>query len=102
MSESTNPIDNPVKIGHLVTGLVFLGLAGSWALRAGGAIGGSTVDWLLPAILVGAGVIGLAAMLAGGVRRGKPGPDTRGPDRFTSHETDDLNDTSTIPEGDPR
>lgn len=68
------PNDTRVKVGHLVTGLVFLGIAASWALHQAGAIGDVTVGWLFPVILVGAGVIGLLAMLAGGVRRKRPAP----------------------------
>ena len=68
------PNDTRVKIGHLVSGLVFVGLAGSWALREGGVIGDVGVGWLLPAILVGAGVIGLLAMVAGTLRRNRPQP----------------------------
>ena len=55
----TVPNDTRVKVGHLVTGLVFLGLAGSWALHQAGVIGDVGVGWLMPAILVAAGVIGL-------------------------------------------
>jgi hypothetical protein len=108
MSEITNPKRNPVKVGYLVTGLVFLGLAGSWALSANGAIDGATASWLLPSILVGAGVIGLVAMLASGVRRSRPGPDTHDRDGFAVQEPDDTagldhpNDPSTIPEEDHR
>ena len=67
----TVPNDTRVKVGHLVTGLVFLGLAGSWALHQAGVIGDVGVGWLLPAILVVAGVIGLLAMLAGSLRRNR-------------------------------
>lgn len=70
------PNDTRVKVGHLVTGVVFLGLAGSWALREGGVIGDVGVGWLLPVILVAAGVIGLLAMVAGTLRRNRPRPVT--------------------------
>jgi hypothetical protein len=68
ITEQDTTTHRPVKVGYLVTGLVFIGLAGSWALRESGAVDDMTVGWMLPAILVGAGVIGLLAMLAGGVR----------------------------------
>lgn len=76
MSETMHDKSSPVKVGYLVTGLVFIGLAGSWALSASGVVDDLTVSWLLPAILVGAGVIGLLAMLASGVRRGSPAGET--------------------------
>ena len=68
----TVPNDTRVKVGHLVTGLVFLGLAGSWALHQAGVIGDAGAGWLVPLILVTAGVIGLLAMLVGSVRRNRP------------------------------
>ncbi len=75
MSRYANvPNDTRVKVGHLVTGVVFLGLAGSWALRQGGVIGDVGVGWLVPVVLVAAGVIGLLAMVAGTVRRNRPQP----------------------------
>ncbi len=53
----------PVSVPHLVMGLVFLGIAGSWALHAAGVIESVEVQWLLPAILVLAGAAGLVASL---------------------------------------
>lgn len=108
---SDNGFDNtvkrgPVKVGYLVTGLVFLGLAGSWALRESGAVGDVTVGWLLPAILVGAGAIGLVAMLASGVRRGPPDVVTATETGQETYDTNDSagsdDDTRTLPEEDPR
>jgi hypothetical protein len=71
-NRETVPNDTRVKVGHLVTGLVFLGLAGSWALHQAGVIGDAGAGWLVPVILVTAGVIGLLAMFAGSVRRNRP------------------------------
>ncbi len=65
---------NRVKVGHLVVGLVFLGLALSWALRAGGVIGDLSMGLLVPAVLVGAGSAGLVAMVAGGMQRTRTDP----------------------------
>lgn len=92
------PNDTRVKVGHLVMGLVFLGIAGSWALRASGTIGDVTVGWLFPVILVGAGAIGLLAMLAGGVRRNRPAAaDVTSPDPTIAHdESTDSDDTVVI------
>jgi hypothetical protein len=91
-TNDTIPNDTRVKVGHLVTGLVFLGIAGSWALHQAGAIGDVTVGWLFPVILVGAGVIGLLAMLAGGVRRNRPAPS--GPETTTDDPHDSTDETT--------
>jgi hypothetical protein len=93
-SYDTIPNDTRVKVGHLVTGLVFLGIAGSWALRASGTIGDVTVGWLFPVILVGAGAIGLLAMLAGGVRRNRPAPASTGTSAGTGTPVDETTDTT--------
>ena len=52
---------HPVNVGHLVMGLVFLGLLAVWALVEGDLVTGDDVRWLLPIPWVTAGVIGLAA-----------------------------------------
>ena len=94
-NRQTVPNDTRVKVGHLVTGLVFLGLAGSWALHQAGVIGDVGVGWLMPAILVAAGVIGLLVMFAGSLRRNRrPGETPR------SHQTTD--DTLVIHEEEDR
>jgi hypothetical protein len=68
---------HPLSIGYLVVGLGFLGLAGSWALRATDVIDASDAEWLLPLVLVIAGGIGLVAYAVRGLtgRRGAPGPE---------------------------
>jgi hypothetical protein len=53
---------HPLNVSYLVVGLVFLGLAGSWALREAGVIDLGEVRWLLPLTLVVAGVVGLVAV----------------------------------------
>jgi len=83
-NRQTVPNDTRVKVGHLVTGLVFLGLAGTWALHQAGVIGDVGVGWMMPAILVAAGLIGLLVMVAGPLRRGRrPGESPE------SHQTTD-------------
>lgn len=57
------------SIPHLVTGLVFIGLAGAWALHEAGVVGTVEVEWLLPLVLVAAGAAGLLATLARGAGR---------------------------------
>lgn len=65
MSEpSTPPADHSVKVTHLVFGLLFLGVAGIWALVSGDVITADRLTYLGPAVLIAAGVIGLAASLA--------------------------------------
>ncbi len=81
------PPDRSVKVPHLVFGLLFLGIAGIWALVAGDVITADRLTILAPALLITAGVIGLAASLASGRnsrRRGlTPGPDYSGYDSTT-------------------
>ena len=57
------------SVVHLVLGLVFLGLAGLWALAASGVVS-SDDAWLLPGLLVLAGAAGLVAALVTGRRSG--------------------------------
>jgi hypothetical protein len=71
---STRPT-HPVHVTHLVVGLVFLGIAGSWALREAGVVDTGDARWALPLILLVAGAVGLAATVAksAGRRDGGPG-----------------------------
>ena len=55
------------SVPHLVLGLVFLGLAGLWALATSGVVS-SDDAWLLPGLLVLAGAAGLLAALVTGRR----------------------------------
>jgi hypothetical protein len=67
MSQETNPpppADHRVKIPHLVFGLLFLGIVGIWALVITEVITEDRLPAIVPAVLIGAGVIGLAASLA--------------------------------------
>jgi hypothetical protein len=58
------PADHSVKIPHLVFGLLFLGAAGIWALVVTDVITEDRLPVLAPAVLIVAGVIGLAVSLA--------------------------------------
>jgi hypothetical protein len=72
MSDSTftqPPPDRTLKIPHLVFGLLFLGVAIIWAFVAADVITPEGLVVLAPAVLIAAGVIGLAASLASGRNR---------------------------------
>lgn len=58
---------HPLNVSYLVVGLVFLGLAASWALREAGVIDLAEARWLFPTTLVVAGLVGLVAMTAKGL-----------------------------------
>jgi hypothetical protein len=60
---------HPLNVSYLVIGLVFLGISGSWALRQTGVVAVDEIRWLLPLMLVAAGVIGLIAFAAKSVSR---------------------------------
>jgi hypothetical protein len=64
---------HPLNVAYLVVGLVYLGIAGSWALHAGGVIDNSQTGWVLPLVLVLAGVIGLVAFAARAASRRRLG-----------------------------
>jgi len=64
MSDLHPPAERSVKIPHLVFGLLFLGVAGIWALVVTDVITENRLPVLAPAVLIVAGVIGLAASLA--------------------------------------
>ncbi len=93
------PADHRLKITHLVFGLLFLGAAGTWALGASGAISGEHLAVLAPALLIGAGVIGLAASLASGRnRRHTPAPYVESPVETRHDDTTLARTTDAEPE----
>ena len=65
------PGRHPVNVTHLVMGLVFLGIAGSWALRQLGVISADGGRWVLPVILILAGGAGLVAAVTKGLSRNR-------------------------------
>ena len=66
-----SPVTHPLNVSYLVVGLVFLGISGIWALRAGGVVDTHQLGWLLPLTLVGAGAVGVVALGARSLRRGR-------------------------------
>jgi len=50
---------HPLNVGSLVLGLVFCGIAFIWLLHAVGALRAPDLQWLLPCLLVGVGVLGI-------------------------------------------
>jgi hypothetical protein len=60
---------HPLNVSYLVIGLVFLAIAGSWALREAGLIDTADLAWLGPVALIVAGGVGLVAAVAKGARR---------------------------------
>ncbi|MCW2867729.1 MAG: hypothetical protein JWR20_1917 [Marmoricola sp.] len=84
----TPPPDTSVKVAHLVFALLFLGAAATWVLVETHAITAERLTVLAPALLIAAGVIGLAASLASNRNRrrgsdrasGAPGSDEAGLD----------------------
>jgi hypothetical protein len=90
ITQTPPPEDRSVKVPHLVFGLLFLGIAGTWALAVTHVITGDRLAILAPAVLVAAGVIGLAASLAS----------TRNRHRTPTAEQDPYdNDPVTYPAG---
>jgi hypothetical protein len=55
----TRAYRHPLEIAPLVFGLVFLGVVLAWLLYETEVVSGSDAAWLLPAVLVGAGTLGV-------------------------------------------
>ena len=71
-----NPKTHPLNVSYLVVGLIFLGIAGSWALHTSGVVDTDGLEWLIPAVLVAAGAIGLVAFAAKGISRSRHADDS--------------------------
>lgn len=61
---------HPLNVTYLVLGLIFLGIAGFWALRTIGVVDSADARWLGPLLLVGAGGIGLVGFATKNLGRG--------------------------------
>jgi|GEM_PF-7067033 NADPH:quinone reductase-like Zn-dependent oxidoreductase len=58
----------PLSVAYLVFGLLFLGTFGIWALVSARLITNLNPDWMAPVLLIGAGGVGLVALLVGSMR----------------------------------
>jgi hypothetical protein len=85
----------PLNVSYLVMGLVFLGIAGTWALHETGVVDGADVEWLVPLSLIVAGVLGLVAFATRGLR-GRRTPDGTRITDGAGHDAYDTYDTTTF------
>lgn len=60
---------HPANVAALVAGVVCCGIAFGWLLVELGALRLSDLGWLLPAVLIGAGGIGVALSIQRGRRK---------------------------------
>jgi hypothetical protein len=94
MSTTKHSGSRPLNVSYLVVGLIFLGISGLWALHASGAVDTGDVQWLVPLVLVGAGVVGIVAFAARGLTRSRddgpvddePGLDLYGSEPYEPYE----------------
>lgn len=83
----------PLNVSYLVIGLVFLGIAGTWALHETGVVDGADVEWLVPLSLVVAGVLGLVAFATRGLRGRQSQEDTTPYGAYeTTYDTYEIDD----------
>ncbi|MGH3486478.1 MAG: hypothetical protein ACRDP8_00970 [Actinopolymorphaceae bacterium] len=68
---------HPANVAALVAGLVCCGLALGWLLVAADVLRLPDLGWLLPAVLIGAGAVGVTLSLQRNRRRPSAGSRTR-------------------------
>lgn len=97
------PKTHPLNVSYLVVGLVFLGIAGSWALRTSGVVDTDDVRWLGPLVLVVAGVIGLVAFAAKGLSRKRHNEPLEEPtyEPYSPYQGDEVYETDETDETEP-
>jgi len=82
---------HPVNVSHLVFGLVFLGIAATWALRQADVVEADGLRWILPLVLLVAGGAGLVASVAKGITRTRASDQgTLWPDEPTTPDERDV------------
>ena len=93
-----SPKTHPLNVSYLVVGLVFLGVAGSWALRSSGVVDTGDTRWLVPTVLLVAGTVGLVAFAAKGISRGRQerraGSDEPDDEPWSPYATDTIEPTT--------
>ena len=93
-------LTHPLSVSHLVVGLVFLGVAGSWALRSAGILDSGDFGWMLPLVLVAAGTIGLVALAARTLHRDRH-RDADGLAAYDEHRRGPAVSSPTTPPSEP-
>jgi hypothetical protein len=85
-------MNRPVNTTYLVIGLVFLGLAGAWALRETGVMDPDDFRWLLPLVLVIAGGAGVVASVVKQLGSGRRSPEPADPadEPVPAYDRDEL------------
>lgn len=64
-TEPVQQVRRGLKVGYLVAGLLCLGVVAIWALGISETVDTSSFAWLVPAVLIVAGLGGLAAAVLG-------------------------------------
>ena len=82
------PKTHPLNVSYLVVGLVFLGIAGSWALHTAGVVDAGDAQWLLPAVLLLAGAVGLVGFAAKGISHSRQ--ERQSADAYSSEPAESL------------
>lgn len=66
-TQPTTPRTRPLNIAYLVIGMVYIGVSLTWLLDETGVIEPDGYEWLVPAVLLGAGLVGLFASIGKGM-----------------------------------
>ncbi len=95
-NQNTRPISTrPISVGHLVFGLVFTGIATIWLVGELTDVEAPGFALWGPAVLIGAGVVGLVASFAGSRSRSRV-PATEPAEPIETAETTDTEPTAVL------
>lgn len=86
---------HPLDIGSLVFGLVFLGGVAVWGLFELDVLAADDAAWLLPGVLIGAGLVGIALAATKGRRDRQEHPGTTDTTETGTTDTDDTDTDDT-------
>jgi hypothetical protein len=64
MSKRTPAGRHPANVVSLVAGLIFCGIAFSWMLMTTGVLSTRDLPWIVPVLLMGAGITGVVASIS--------------------------------------